>query len=260
MAEDIIDLTGDDGVTEKPAKPVKQKKEKVPKVPKMSSSADDKSAKKEKKLEAKADKGEKRKGGKLLIILAIVLVLLLLIAAAVAALYFNIYGARDFVGQYIHEPITAVAVWFNPELADLETQIRRTNEARAAEMDARDAAIVSREDQVALREDEAAARELALTRREAALERREEQLNSRIENTIPMFRRDMTDEERADMESLARTYSQMPPDAAARILVELPDAMDAAVVLHFMAERSAGAILAAMEPEYAAMITEILLG
>jgi flagellar motility protein MotE (MotC chaperone) len=51
----------------------------------------------------------------------------------------------------------------------------------------------------------------------------------------------------------------MSPDAAAERLVRLYDPRDVAAILYFMAERSAASILAAMEPGYAANITEIML-
>jgi len=51
----------------------------------------------------------------------------------------------------------------------------------------------------------------------------------------------------------------MAPEAAAVILAELRDPQNVAVILYYMSERSAAAILSALEPEFAAKITEILL-
>ena len=46
----------------------------------------------------------------------------------------------------------------------------------------------------------------------------------------------------------------------AEILAELHSLEDAASILYFMTERRAGAILAAMNAELAARITEVLMG
>jgi len=80
------------------------------------------------------------------------------------------------------------------------------------------------------------------------------------ERTVPLYRRpDITDQELEDMISLSRTFTQMSPETAAVILVQLYDPRDVASLLYYMGERNAAAILAVMDISYAAEITEILL-
>ena len=61
------------------------------------------------------------------------------------------------------------------------------------------------------------------------------------------------------MQSLSRSYAQIAPAAAADILIKLKDEQHVAAILYFMSERNAAAILSAMESEFAARITDILL-
>jgi len=249
MAEEITDLTEE----EVSAKPGKEKKAKEPKAQKEKKTKEAKDAKEPKET-------HKKKGGKLKIILFIVLAVVLIIAIAVAMLIFNLFGARDIVGEYVYEPIVAVAVWFNPELNDIEQQLRQAHERRVQVLDTRETGQNMREEELLTREEDVALWETALERRGIALDRREEQLNAQIEAAlIPMFRRVLSEQEREEMESLARTYAQMAPADAARILEELPEPVDAAAVLFFMVERNAGAIMAAMDPELAAEITLLML-
>jgi len=92
------------------------------------------------------------------------------------------------------------------------------------------------------------------------LDSREAQIIAMYERTVPLHRREpMTEEEIDDMVSLSRTFTQMSPEDAAAILVQLYDPRDVAAILYFMSERNAGAILATMSERYAAEITEILL-
>ncbi|MCL2226411.1 MAG: hypothetical protein FWB97_02135 [Oscillospiraceae bacterium] len=247
MAEDITDLTEDEESEPKTKskKPPKEKKEKK-----------EKAGKKSKGGEVSL---VRKRRGKTIIILCILLFVILVIATAVVFLYYNLFEARYIVGEYVHEPLIAVAVWFNPELMELDEELRVAYEARTRVLDTREAGQDRREEELLDREYYANARELALDRRSIALDRREEQINAMLDTTIPIFRRTMTEQERLDLESLSRTYAQMAPVAAAGILAELPEPEDAAVILFFMAERNAGAILAAMDPDFAAAITEILL-
>ena len=79
------------------------------------------------------------------------------------------------------------------------------------------------------------------------------------ERTVPLYRREMTEEELEDMMSISTLYTQMAPEAAAARLVRLYDPRDVAAILYFMGERNAAAIMSVMTVEYAAEITEILL-
>ncbi|MCL2391143.1 MAG: hypothetical protein FWC66_00875 [Oscillospiraceae bacterium] len=248
MAEDITDLTENEEPKTKQKKPLKEKKKKEQKIPK---------TKKEGLGETSNGKRLSLKG-KLIIfgILAIVLIIVML----GTLMWFNLFGVRDMTGAFLYEPIIAVAVWFNSELTTLEEKLQIASDQRESALDIRESELSRRAQELTAREEEIAVRELGLDNRSTALDRREEQLNDLLDTSIPIFRREMTDEQREDMLSLSNTLAQMSPDDAAHILVELPEAIDAAVVLFFMAERNAGAILAEMEPEFAADIIQILLG
>jgi len=260
MAEDITDLTEDEKTGSKAKPEAKKKKQKEPK-PKSPPKA-----KKEKQDKVnKGDKGNKGEKGdkkpvKWKVILIILLVLILLAAAFIFSLITNLFGVRAAIGEVLYNPIVALAVWFNPELTTLEEQLLADSDRRQQQLDNRESGQDRREEELAVREEDAAAKELALDRRELALDRREEQLNVLIDSTIPVFRRQMTEQERSERESLSRSIGSMAPADAARILAELPETIDAANVLFFMSERDTGAILAAMDPEFAAEITQILIG
>jgi flagellar motility protein MotE (MotC chaperone) len=101
-----------------------------------------------------------------------------------------------------------------------------------------------------------------LDRRSIGLDRREAALNQAAE-VAPRPddpRRELTEQELADIQSVSRTYAQMPPETAAEILMELYEMHDVARILFHMTERNVAAILAALEVEYAARVTEMLLG
>ena len=181
----------------------------------------------------------KKKRGKLKIILIIVLVVL--IAGFVAEeLIFNYLGVRDVF-------IDAV-ISLDPDYVDHEQEY----------LD-REAELNSRESDLVRREQAAASRETQNERRTRELGLWEDVLDEREQMSSPLWRRIMTDQELLDMQSLSRSYSLMAPESAADILVELEEPEDVAAILYFMTERSAAAILAVMEPDFAAELTEILL-
>ena len=234
--DDFTDLTEPEGGDE--AANDKKKKEKEPKKPKEPKQPKEKLTKAEKKAEKKANKG-KKKGKKLKIILIIVLVLL--VAGFVfEEIYYNYLGTRDIL-------IDAV-VKLDPEYG---TRWKRLDEREAslnalkAELDNREKTITSRESQN--------------DRRSTELDRREKEVDELVSWYSPLYRRQMTEQELEDMQSVSMAYSRMAPDAAAAILMELNDPDDVAAILYYMSERSAAAILAVMEPEFAAVITEIFL-
>jgi len=211
-------------------------------------------------------KGEKQKGLKLKIKLILIIVPVLLVAGFVAALILNFYGIRDIIGGVVKGPMLSAVVWFDPEYSSVEEELRAKGDAREAELSKRGTRLDERESKIAGREEELDARrtlldtrESQLDRRGAALDKREEQLDLTLNNKTPTYSREMTEQELADMQSLSRVYSQMSPGAAAEILVELDNEQHVAAILYYMGERNAAVILEAMETEFAAKITEVLL-
>jgi len=250
------DLTED---SEPPAEGKGKKAKKPPKAPKEPKAEKEPKPKKEKK--PKDPKDEIGKGGGAGgIILIMLLVLIILISGFAAALYFDVFNAREIIGEVITDPLVDIIIWLDPGFSTISARIeaeRLTMERRYQE---RNEELDERESQILLLEGVLDTREAMLDRRQNDLDRREEQIIAMYERTVPLHRRDpMSEQDLEDMMSLSRTYTQMSPDAASERLVRLYDPRDVAAILYFMAERNAAAILAAMDPGYAANITEIML-
>jgi flagellar motility protein MotE (MotC chaperone) len=250
------DLT-EDG---EPAPAAKGKKaSKTPKAPKEPKVEKEPKLKKDKK--SKDPKDEIGKGGGAGgIILIMLLVLIILISGFAAALYFDVFNAREVIGDVITDPLLDIIIWLDPGFSTINARLeaeRLTLERRYQE---RNEDLNERESHIILMEGVLDNRENMLDRRENDLDRREEQIIAMYERTVPLHRRDpMSEQDLEDMMSLSRTYTQMSPDDAAERLVRLYDPRDVASILYYMSERNAASILAAMDPGYAANITEILL-
>jgi len=232
---------------------------KAPKAPKAEKEPKPKKEKKEKKPKDPKDQIGKG-GGAGGIILIMLLVLIILISGFVAALYFDVFSAREVIGDVITDPLINIIVWLDPGFSSVNARLeaeRMTLERRYQE---RNEELDVREDQILLLEGVLDTRETMLDRRQNDLDRREEQIIAMYERTIPLHRKNpMSEQDLADMISLSRTYSQMSPDDAAERLIRLYDPRDVAAILYYMSERNVAAILAAMDPGYAANITEIML-
>jgi len=203
--------------------------------------------------------GEKKKRSKVFIILIAALTLLFLIAVFILLVYFNVFGIGELVLAPVSDWLFAAIVWANPEFSAVDAELNKRNEERVEELDGRAGELDTREVEVSTREEAANTREIQLQRRHEALDRREAAIGQREDQTIPMFRRALTEEELADVRALSRLYSQMSPETAAGILAGLEEIMDIASILYHMSERNAATIIAAMEVEMAVEITEILL-
>ncbi|MCL2821106.1 MAG: hypothetical protein FWD38_09850 [Oscillospiraceae bacterium] len=247
--EEVTDLT--EGEEAGSTDTGKKKGAKAPKEPK---------APKEKKdPKDKKQKGSKEKGGAGGIIIIMILVLLILIGGFAAALYFDIFDSRVIIADIVTDPLLDIIIWLDPGYSSINQRLASERELQERQFEERKADLDTREEDVLLREEILNSREQFLDRKAFDLDRREEQIIAMYERTIPLHRRDMSDEELADMISLSRTYTQMSPDSAAEILVELYDPRDVAAILYYMGERNAASILAVMNVSYAAEITEILL-
>ena len=251
MADDVTDLTeGEDSDAGSADKSGKKgaKKSKEPKEPK------EKKEKKEKK-----PKGSNEKGGAGGIIIIMILVLLILIGGFAAALYFDVFDTRVIIADVITDPLLDIIIWLDPGYSSINQRLHTEREIQEKQFEERTEDLDNREAEIKLLEDILNSREQQLDRRAFDLDRREEQIIAMYERTIPIHRRDMTEQELEDMLSLSRTFTQMSPETAAQILVELYDPRDVAALLYYMGERNAASILAVMNVDYAAEITEILL-
>jgi len=246
---ETTDLTEEEGAAGGTADKGKQKASKAEKAPK------------EKKPKGKKEKGEKgeKGGGAGSIILIMILVLVILIGGFSAALFFDVFSAREIMADVITEPLLDVIIWLDPGFSSIRQRLVTEEETQERRLDERKEELDRREEEIELLENAFGTLEEQLERRAFDLDRREEQIIAMYERTIPIYRREMTEQETEDMNSLSRTYTQMAPETAASILVELYDPRDVAAILYFMGERNAGSILAAMDVNYAANITEILL-
>jgi len=226
--DEIVDLTEPEGQEDAEKEKKKVKAPKPPKPPKND----------EPKPEKKA-KGKKKKGGKLKLILIIVLVVL--IAGFIfEELYFNYLGTRDI----FIDAIVKLDPDYRTREANLDIKETDLNKFQA-ELDTRERTITSRESQY--------------ERRNADLNSREETIREQEQQSAPLYKRQLTEQELEDMQSLSRSYSLMAPEVAATILGELGNSNDVATILYYMTERNAAAILAVMNPDFAAELTNILL-
>ena len=246
MAENdsITDLTQDDsadgnmkgkqGTGAKPAEGAK-----APKAPKPQKPQAAPAAAPLPEAGAKRKKKKKKKKGKLKIILILLLVVLA-VGFVTEEIIINFFGVRDMF-------IDAV-ISLDPEYADREQDYIKREE----ELDAKEKELNRREQSVLSREN-------ANERRRIELDLREEEVAEREESALPLWSRLMSEQELADMQALSRSYALMAPEAAAAILMELDSPQDVAAILYHMSERSRASILTAMESEFAALLTEILL-
>jgi len=208
--------------------------------------------------------GEKKKHT-LLTVLLIVIPTLLVGGFIFEEIYYNFLGTRD----WMRDALVDAAIWIDPETASVKNRL----DERGGELDKREAAIETREAQQDDRKSQLDARKAQLDERESGLSERERQLATRSTDLdrrereldedqylkTPIYKRAMTAQEIEDMESLARTFTNMTPETASDILVRLYDPHDVAAILYFMSEKSAAAIMSVFDPVYAANITEIFL-
>jgi len=255
--DDVTDLTDEEG-SAAPAKGKKAPKApKAPKEPKEPKVKEPKT-KKDKKDKKSGEKGEKSSAAGVIILM--ILVLLILIGGFGAALYFDVFDSRPIIADVLTEPLLDVLIWLDPEYHTIRQRLRAEEEASIRQFEERTAELDRREEDIDILEGMIVAREQVVERRMHDLDRREEQIIAMYERTIPLFRRpDRSEQEMDDMLALSRTFTNMSPDTAATILVQLYDPRDVAAIIYYMSERNAASILAEMDVRYAANITEILL-
>lgn len=184
-------------------------------------------------------KGKKKKR-RLLLIILIVVIVLLIGGFVFEELYFNFLGIRDI---------------FIDAVVKLDPDYR----SREMRLDERESKLYTLQTDLDEREKTVTTKETQNKKRSADLDAREKTIGDKEAWLTPRFRSQLTDQEILDLQSLSMAYAKMAPEEAADILVKLHRPEDAAVVLYYMTERSAGAILAAMDHEFAAAITQVLL-
>ncbi|MCL2125769.1 MAG: hypothetical protein FWH33_07250 [Oscillospiraceae bacterium] len=244
ISEDFTDLTVEEGADEiaeteaEEYKPVKAPK--PPRQPRQPSEAGSETEAEAVAAITRKSKKVKKKKGRLIKIILLVVLVLLVGGFVFEEVYFNYLGLRDKLIESIVE---------------LDPDYRSRQET----LNERESDLIAYEAQLDAREKTIASRESQNDRRSAELSRQQESLQDREERLTPLYQRQMSEQEQEDMLSLSRTYARMAPEDAASILLELNNADDVAAILYNMSERNAAAILAVMEPEYAAVITEILL-
>jgi len=254
--EEVTDLTeeGSGGKAE-------PKKEAAPAAPKAEKAAVDADSS-EKASKGKKGKGKGKpvkKGGGGGVIAVMLIIALLLVGSFGAAVYFNVFSARAITADLVNDPLLRVIIWLDPSFSTVDERMREEADARDRRLSALEEKLNERIAEVEQRESRADTREQQLDRWAIELNNREEQIIAMYERTIPLYRRDMTDQERDDMISYARTFTQMSPEDAAEILVRIGSVENTAAILYFMGERNAAAIMAALHPDYAAAVTNVWL-
>ena len=254
---ELTDLTG-----ENPESGTKRNRTKSPKA-----AAPDKADKKEKKEKHKSEE-HKKKG--ILFKLLIIGIPIILVAAFVAEeIVFNWVGTRNYVRDFF----ISAAAWLDPESSGIidnlskreeefikfktETEVEIAKLQRSS--DERETGLSERESTLDEREAAIADREAQMDRQKESLTAWEKEISEKEFSLTPAFRRDLSDQEIEDMQSLARTYAAMEADTAASIMAALYNEIDAASILYYMSERNAAAILSVMDVDFAAKVTEILL-
>jgi flagellar motility protein MotE (MotC chaperone) len=170
--------------------------------------------------------------------LIVLVAMLLLVAAAATMVYFNLFDLKQVAVNLLLEGKSP----YDPQIARLEELARSIAEESAALEQTR-ADLEAREVALEKTRLEVEARETDVTTRTAELDER----TAKVET----FEGDMT--------QLAAIYEGMDPVSAASICEEIYDSDDIARLLSKMEQSNASAILAAMTPERAARVTEVLM-
>jgi flagellar motility protein MotE (MotC chaperone) len=179
----------------------------------------------------------KLRRGRFILIAAVVLLVTLIFVFCLLAARANIFGTRD---------------WFVGAVARLDPEYAALNDRELA-LDEREQTLDERAEQLASDQKKQDTRDEALNLREDEMDERE--ANARA----AFFRPPLTEQELEDLRSLGRVYAKMDAGVAADILMRLYEIEYTAAILYHMPEKYAAAVLAAMDAERAARITEILL-
>ena len=259
--DDITDLTGDKGANGNGKDKGKDKKKNEKEAAQTVSHQEN--AKKTRKNGKIKDGG---KGGKGKLKLILIIAPISFVVIFIVLLLTNLFGFRFALGKSVKKPLIGMLTWFDPEYNSVDGELRKKYDDMESGLNKREAELDKREEDISGREteinDSLAAldkRGALLDRRSTALDRLEEQINQTNKSTVPAFRRELSPQELEDMQSLSRTYAQMNPATAAGILGQMKNDQEVSTIIYYMVERNAAAIMAEMDPGYAAKITDILL-
>ncbi len=187
------------------------------------------------------DSGQKKKmsGGTLLAI-----VLILAIIAAVAAVSFNLGGAKQAL---------ATALGFTTvEQADAETSQQAL--AAQAEYQTQQENIKSSQESLSQKEGELNTRESELDAREQALSEREAEVSATVDAADQQAQRD------AQLDSAAEIFAQMDPTSAAKAISGMDSVEDMAQILMRMPSEKAALIMEKMSSSLATQILSVMVG
>lgn len=212
---------------------------------------------------------DSQKKGVLFKTLVIVIPVLLVGAFVFEEISYNKLGVRDKAGDLL----TNAVIWLDPQHDSARRTLRvRSDELdkREAELNARDAnqnsefetrmtALNERKAGLDVREDEIIDREIKVDERSASLDKREQDMNNIELDRTPIYRRSLSEQEIADMEALSGTFAAMAPASAADILMRMYDPADVATIIYYMSQKNAAAVMAALDPAYAANLTQLLM-
>ena len=226
------------------------------------------------KLSREEKKAMKKAGGKeeshlVRTILIIAIPIVLIGGFVFEEIYFNKLGVRDWT----RDAFINASIWLDPDTATVQRTLRKRSEEldmREADLEARDerrraeledrrAELNARKAELDEREDSLTSSEKMLEQRSTSLDKREQDIAEIEISKIPLYRRDLSEQELADIEALSGTFAAMSPDSAADVLVRMYDPGNVAVIIYYMSSKNAAAILSAMDPAYAANLTQLLL-
>ena len=218
---------------------------------------------------AAASHAGKKEKGILFKILIIVIPVLLVAAFVFEEVSYDKLGLREKTGDLL----TNAVIWLDPqhdsarrtlrlrkeELDRREADLAAREERQLADYDARLSALSERKSALDEREDGLDAAEAKIEQRNASLDKREQDLNDMTLDKTPIYKRNLSEQEITDLKNLSGTFAAMAPDSAAEILVRMYDPGDVAAIIYYMSSKNAAAVMSAMDPAYAANLTQLLI-
>ena len=171
---------------------------------------------------------------KFLLIIIIALVVIAAIAVLVLGVMKNLFGIRNSMMNFLGS--------MDPNYVTVEAQ---------------DASLKKREQSVT-------DREKAVKEQEDGLKDKEKELDTREKNvgngTFAEYIAGFSNEHISQLQQLASVYSNMDAKAAAAALSKLGNVEDMAVVINYMKDQNAAALMNNLDADTAAKITEYILG
>ena len=175
---------------------------------------------------------------------------------------FNLFGVRDGMRDFL----VGIVVGLDPEFSAIDETLILKNEQRTADLDKRETELNAFEAELSEIEaglteieDRLNARETQLDRRSVELDKKAEQMVVTEDVTVPRFMRNLPEPELERLRTTSLDFTNMSPEEAVDILLEIKDINEVATILYFMRPRNRAPILVAMDAPLAAELTLILL-